>query len=277
MVIGVGVDCGATNLRVGVFNRDAQLLFSHKAPSPLKFKADKLALEVKNILESYIVDFPNWQIQALGIGTPGPLDLEKGLILPSSNVGNKEPINLMDQFKLVFDTKLYFDRDTNLALWGEAWQGAAVGNQDVVMLTLGSGVGGALMVNGQIERGVGGKAGEIGHMVIGVENGQLKPQNVPVCGLGHQGCLEAWINSAKDLDELGVYLGLGLANVVDIFNPEKIIIGGGKIWQGDFLPQAIKTMKEIGTEGAVDEVEVVYAKLKDESGVYGAGRLSLQL
>jgi len=89
------------------------------------------------------------------------------------------------------------------------------------------------------------------------------------CGLGHESCLEALINSAQNLDEMATYLGYGLANIVDIFNPQMIIIGGGKLVLGDFLPKAVQVMKEKGMKGAVDEVEVVYAKLEDRSGVYG--------
>lgn len=266
----MGVDCGATNLRVGVLDQEGNVFFYSKVPSPLKTNPQNFAKIVKDQLTQLASQDLVLQLQAMGVGTPGPLDMEKGLILLSPNLGNKESIDLKTHFDREFSIPVYFDRDTNLALLGEAWMGAAVGVKDVVMLTVGTGVGGAVMVNGQIEHGAHGKAGEIGHMIIEIQN--LENQ-VPKCGLGHQGCLEALINSTQDLDELGTYLGYGLANIVDIFNPQKIIIGGGKVNLGDFLPKAVGVMKELGMKGAVDEVQVTYAKLGDRSGVYGGARL----
>lgn len=258
----LGIDCGATNLRIGVFNEQGNLLNKWKVSSPLKNQANKFAEIVKEQIGEEEVD-------SIGIGVPGPLDLEKGVILQSPNLGNLERIDITGQFELVFHKKIQLDRDTNVALLGEAWKGGAQGLKDVVMLTLGSGVGGAIMINGEIEHGESGKAGELGHMIL--EAGSLS-----VCGLGHHGCLEALINSTSDLDELGTYLGLGLANIVDIFNPEKILIGGGKINMGDFLTKAIEIMKQKGMKPAVDEVLVEYAKLKDDSGLFGAAKLAIQ-
>src|SRR5205823_4423268 len=134
-----------------------------------------------------------------------------------------------------------------IALIGEIWKGAAVDSKNVVMLTLGTGVGGAIMTDGKIQHGSTGMAGEIGHILLQVNDAE----NSPVCGLGHHGCLEGLIKSAKDLHTLSLYLGIGLANIVDMLNPQKIIIGGGMIMQGDFLPEAINIMKEKGVKPAV--------------------------
>lgn len=305
----LGIDCGGTNLRVGLVTDEGDLTQKWKIPSPLKTNPQSLAEVVRGLVSEET-------FEAIGIGVPGPLDLEKGLILPSSNLGNKEPINLQSQFDSM-SKKTYLDRDTVVALMGEAWKGAAVGVKNVVMLTLGTGVGGAIMVNGEIDRGESGKAGEIGHMILGLsgsfgrkaplgtpdseslsnsqdlamDSSRDKPParetssialtdsnfaGLPRCGLGHEGCLEAWVNSAKSIDELGEYLGIGLANIVDIFNPEKIIIGGGKLALGDFLPKAVEVMKEKGMKPATGEVVVEYAKLGEWSGVVGAAKLAME-
>lgn len=258
----LGVDCGATNLRAGILDEVGNLLEKFQVESPLKTNASNFAKIVKNCIKKYT------NFTGIGIAVPGPIDPEKGLILPSPNIGNKDPIDIRGQFKQHFNQMVQFDRDTNAALLGEKWQGAAVGLNNVVMLTLGSGVGGAIMIGGEIDRGESGKAGEIGHIYL--EVGSL-----PVCGLGHKGCLEALINSAQNVEELGIYLGYGLANIVDIFNPQKIIIGGGKIKMGDFIPKAVAVMKEKGMKPAVDEVMVEYAKLGEWSGVYGAAYLAM--
>lgn len=268
----VGVDCGATNLRIGIFGEQGQLLTGHKSSSPLKTTPDQFAKIVKEHLTALTANHPGMVFSALGVATPGPLDLEHGLLLPSSNLANTQPINLKEQFFQEFNVPVFFDKDTNAALLGEVWQGAAVGKSNVVMLTLGSGVGGAIMINGQIEHGANGRAGEIGHIFMEVQG---QNENMPRCGLGHRGCFEALVNSAKSMDELGTYLGYGLVNIVNIFNPEMVVVGGGKIFMGNFLPKAIGVLKEKGVKSVIDKVEVVYAKLKDESGVFGAGKMAL--
>lgn len=271
----LGIDCGATNLRIGLVDETGKLLSSKKLPSPLRREPEKLAQIVKDQVRGQ-------QFDGIGIGVPGPLDFEKGLILPSSNLGNITPIPIRAKFEAEFNSKIYLDRDTNVALIGEAWVGGAKGLKDVIMITLGTGVGGAIMVEGEIKRGEGGQAGEIGHMYLEVQSAKFKVQSLPKCGLGHEGCFEAMINSAQNLDDLATYLGYGLANIVDIFNPQKIIIGGGKVnlampagRQGNFLPDAIKIMKKTGIKPAVDNTRVEYAKLGEWSGVYGAARKAI--
>ena len=137
------------------------------------------------------------------------------------------------------------------------------------------------MIEGRIDHGKSGKAGEIGHAFLEIQNSKFKIQNLPTCGLGHHGCLEALINASKSWLEMAKFLGYGLANIVDIFNPQMIILGGGKLKhqvpghkRRDFLTEAVDTMKKVGMKGAVDEVEVVYAKLDEMSGVYGGAKLA---
>lgn len=268
MNILAGVDCGGTNLRTGLVDSSGKILASSKVVSPLKDNSHLFGKVVKEEVDKLLIQTKVEKIDGLGVGTPGPLDIEKGWILSSANLANTEPIDLKSLLDAEFNIPVRFDRDTNVALLGEAWVGAAAGTKNVVMLTLGTGVGGAILIDGKLYQGWSGKAGELGHMIlsIGAE---------PTCGLGHRGCFEALVNNAKDIDELAIYLGFGLANVVNIFNPQKILIGGGKTNMGDFLPKAIMVMKEKGIKPAVDEVEVVYAKLGDLSGVVGCAKLVL--
>lgn len=269
----LGVDCGATNLRVGIVEEKGNVIAFEKGPSPLKNQPEKFAQKIKETTDSLLkgAGLLERDISGIGLGVPGPIDFARGEILRSSNLGNEQPIGFKHQFELLFDSKIYFDRDTNMALRGEAWLGAAADSLDVVMLSLGTGVGGAVLMNGQLQRGSEGAAGEIGHMFIEVKD----CDSVPRCGLGHRGCLESFIQSAHDLPEVSQYLGIALANIVDILNPEKIVIGGGMILQGDFLPEAVKIMKEKGVKPPVDEVIVQYTKLGDLSGVIGAAKMAL--
>ncbi|MCL5784457.1 MAG: ROK family protein [Patescibacteria group bacterium] len=268
MDVFVGVDCGATNLRVGLVDKSGKLLESVRIGSPLRDSSQNLADIIKEQLQALTTKQKGVNVLGLGLGTPGPLDLEKGLILPSSNIGNSSPIDLKSQFKTVFDVPVSLGRDTDIALIGEQWLGEAGGLKDVVMLSLGTGVGGSVIIDGRPYRGFSGKGGEIGHMIIQADADSA-------CGLGHRGCLEAMINSAPDLDRFAFYLALGLANVINIFNPQKIILGGGKLSIGDFLPKTIEMIKSSVVRESMDDVQIVYAKLKDLSGVYGAARLAM--
>jgi glucokinase len=269
----IGIDCGATHLRVGIVDQDGKIVGFEKSHSPLQTEPKEFGIKIKELSKKLFEEthFVESEITAIGVGVPGPIDFEKGMILISSNLHNTEPINFKHQIESVFSSNVYIDRDTDIALRGEVWKGAGMDSKNVVMLTLGTGVGGAIMIDGKLQHGTSGMAGEIGHMLLQVNDDDT---TLPVCGLGHRGCLEGFIKNSKDLEHLSQYLGLGLANIVDILNPQKIIIGGGMIMQGDFLPEAIRVMKEKGVKPPVNEVIVEYSKLGDLAGVVGAGKLA---
>ena len=269
----IGIDCGATHLRVGIVDEEGKIIGFEKSHSPLREDPHNFGKQIKDMARKIFdqTHFVESEIAAIGVGVPGPIDYENGTLLTASNIHNQSPIDFKHQLETYFNSNIYFDRDTHIALVGEVWKGAATDSKNVVMLSLGTGIGGAIIIDGKLIHGSSGWAGEMGHMILQVKNGQ----ELPVCGFGHPGCFEAFVKNAKDLEELGYYVGIGLVNVVDFLNPEKIIIGGGMILQGDFLPQAIKTMKEKGVKPAVDEVIVEYSKLGDLAGVIGAAKLAL--
>lgn len=270
----LGIDSGATNLRVGIVDNAGSVAAFEKTHTPLRNDPDSFGQKVRHITDNLLkgTNLVESQIEGIGVGVPGPIDFEKGEILLSSNLANQKPIQLKHQLEALFNSKVYIDQDTSTALRGENWVGAGADSQDVVMLTLGTGVGAAVLLNGQIQDGV---ASEFGHSYIEMAEAKYQTGGLPVCGLGHKGCFESYIKSAKDIKELGVYLGFGLANLVDIFKPQKIIIGGGMVKQGDFLPEAIKVMGERGVKPAVDQVIVQYTQLGDLSGVIGAAKLAM--
>ena len=275
MEIFIGIDCGGTHLRVGVVNRDGQLLSSAKRNSPLRTHSADFGLRVHEIYQELLAGKDQMvELMGVGVGVPGPLDLSAGTILPTANLDNHSPIPVVSYLHEYFQVPIFLDRDTNMALRGEVWQGEGKKHANVVMLTLGTGVGGALFVDGRVDEGKSGLAGELGHMIIQTITADYG--SIPVCGLGHHGCLEAFIQANRhDLNQVSFYLGIALTNIVGIFNPEMIIIGGGMVKQGNFLPQAINVMKENGMKPAVDQVNIVYAKLADLSGVYGAAKFCM--
>ena len=215
MKILVGVDCGATHLRVGLIREDGDLINSVKTHSPLKHQPETLGLHIKQLLDQ-LLQQRNLQLSnldSLGIGVPGPLDLQAGQILHSANLANSQSIPIKQLIEQSVNLPVYLDRDTNVALAGEKWRGAAKPHRDVIMLTLGTGVGGAMLINDQIYRGVNGLAGEIGHSYL---KAQLKPDFSQVCGLGHHGCLESLIKSRLPIASRCHYLAFEIASLAAI-------------------------------------------------------------
>ncbi len=271
----LGVDCGGTHLRVGLVNEAGQLLDSHKSRSPLKDRPEQFGQIVYDQVSKLTKAGDINQIQAIGVGVPGPIDFERGQILVAANLNNTQPINFYTQLKSKFTVPIYFDRDTELALLGESWLGAAKGFKNVIMLTLGTGVGGAIMNNGQLINGESGGAGEIGHAYFEPSAISHQPSAIPVCGLGHQGCLEAWVKHSP-IEEIPYYLGTALASLVDIFNPQKFILGGGMMPDiTPLIPEITTIMKDKAVKPLVNEVTVAPAKLGDNAGIFGGAYLAL--
>lgn len=275
----LGVDCGATHMRVGLIDAEGKVLTFHKGGSPLASNPNFFAKAVKEVTSKLLdeVGFTQTVITGIGIGVAGQIDIKKGEILEEHNISQGEKIQVISQFEQEYESlPLAFDRDANVALLGESWVGGARGLQDVVMMTLGTGVGGSIMIEGSIYHGIRDLAGEIGHMIIGSQYIHNETEYVPYCNWNHKGCLEAYVKSAKSLSELSYYVGIGLANVVDIFNPEKIIISGGLLKQGDILPEAVKVMRQNALKSPLENVIVEYSKDKDLIGMIGAARLIMK-
>jgi predicted NBD/HSP70 family sugar kinase len=249
----LGIDCGATHMRVGLVDENGDLKSHWMVDSPLNSNPQSLAEIVKTLVKDEHID-------GIGIGLPGLVD-EKGLLVEAPNL-KTVPLNISGQFDSVFNTKIHLGNDVELALLGEVWKGERVG-----MLTAGTGVGSAISINGKIYHENGRNIG-IGHLII-------DPDAKVMCGAGHNGCLEALINHSKDLGELSRWFGIGLAKMVELFKPEKILVWGGKMAMGDFLPKALEIMGQNSIQSAASEVRVEYATLKEWSGVYGSAKLAM--
>lgn len=311
----IGIDLGGTNLVVGLVNEAALLLDKEAVPTNVNAKAAGLIADMKAVTNR-LLDRNNlklYEIESIGIGVPGTANRETGMIEFANNLNvNNEPF--LPMAKEAFDGKtVYFDNDANAAAWGEYLAGAAAEAKSFVAVTLGTGVGGGIILNGEIFEGVNYAAGEIGHMVI-------MSDGIP-CNCGRAGCFEAyasataliqqtkaamkgdvfsllWELCAEDINRVEgktlfdavrrgdetagkvlkqyiKYLSAGIINIINIFQPEIICIGGGISKAGDLLIDPIKEIvaKESYSRTSSKQTRIVTAKLYNDAGIIGAALL----
>lgn len=297
----VGIDLGGTNLRGAVIDLEGNFLTRSSTYSPtLLSKVDgveKIRKEIGGLLEQGISR--GYRPVGIGVGIPGVLNKD-GVLTQSPNLQNLAGINWRKELGGSFSLPLKMDNDANMYTMGEGWRGAAQGVEDFCCLTLGTGLGGGIVIRGKLYRGAYGTAGEIGHMVID-EDG------LP-CYCGNRGCLEAYASNAGILrraaelgqeakssyelyeaarqgqrlaqeifQEMGRYLGVGMANLVNIFNPAMIVLGGNVAgaWEY-FISSALDEMKGRAFRYPMESVEVVKGMLGDDAALWGCAYLVSQ-
>lgn len=309
----VGIDLGGTNIVAGVVDENYKIIATAKTktncPRPDKAIADdmaKMALEaVKNA--KLTIDDIEW----VGIGTPGIANSKTGIIEYSNNLGfNNTP--MVKYIQETIDKPVFIENDANAAAYGEYVAGAAKGAENAVCITLGTGVGGGIIIDGKIYSGSNFAGAEIGHTVIEVDGAK--------CSCGRKGCFEAYSSAtglirmtkeaiaenpecimAKIADEKGKvtartsfdamragdpvakalvdkyikYLAAGITNTINIFQPDILCIGGGVCNEGDplLLPVRELVKKEVYTRNSPKNTEIVIAKLGNDAGIIGAAFL----
>lgn len=308
----IGIDLGGTNIKAGIVNEKYEIigkaLVKTACPRPAKEIADDMAkVSIEACKNSGIsIDDVEW----IGIGTPGIADNINGTIPYSNNLGfNNVPIR--EYIQKHINKPVYVANDANAAAYGEFLAGAAIGATDAVCITLGTGVGAGIIINGKIFTGRNLAGTEIGHMVIEVDG--------PQCTCGRKGCFEVFssatglINMTKDAiekypdtimktysenshvsarhsfdamragDEAGKlvvdkyikYLAAGITNVINIFQPDILCIGGGVCNEGDPLLVPMKELvaKEIYTRMLDCNTKITVAALGNDAGIIGAAFL----
>jgi len=307
----VGVDLGGTKINAvlsddcgNIRKRELRETRASEGPNAV----------IKRIVEAIKAVSSSSKVAAVGIGAAGIIDVKTGLITTSPNLPGWRNIKLKDILERDLGIKTYVDNDATVAAMGEHRFGVAVGCDHFVCVTLGTGIGGGIVTNGQIYRGISGGAGEIGHMTIDV--------NGPRCACGNTGCWEALASgsalereakarvaegaktsipkytkessgkitakgiylAAQDgdrlarelIEQLGFYVGVGLANLVNIFNPQLIVISGGVSRMGDMLLEpARKTVRERAFELSAKAARVEVSLLGYDAGPLGAVALAL--
>ncbi|MEX1377743.1 MAG: ROK family glucokinase [Eubacteriales bacterium] len=305
-----GVDVGGTAIKFGLFEKEGQIIDSFEVPTPTENNGINILPTIeKVIMESiYKNQIEKNEILGAGIGVPGPVN-DSGVVLKCVNLGwGVTPVKDILEEKLGFQVEV--GNDANVAALGEMWQGSARGRKNVVMVTLGTGVGGGIIIDEKVVAGTNGAGGEIGHI-------KMKRNETEFCGCGKKGCLEQYASAtgivrlakskldSDDLDtllseildlqakdifdcakkndkvalelvaELGKYLGMALANISCVCDPQIFIIGGGVSKAGDILINSIRRSYIEYAFHASEGAEFKIAELGNEAGIYGAAKMVL--
>lgn len=307
-----GVDIGGTTVKLGIFTVEGDLLEKWEIPTRKENQGEYILGDVaKSVLAKMDeLHIKIEEIEGLGIGVPGPIT-EDGTVLKCANLG-WGIFNVAEEVsKLTGISKVKVGNDANVAALGEMWKGGGKGFKSLVMITLGTGVGGGVILNGKILTGSNGAAGEIGHLVI-------RQDEMDTCGCGKQGCLEQYASatgivkeakraftrvntpsalreledlSAKDIfdhakmgdelavelvEDLGRNLGLACSHIAQIIDPEAFVIGGGVSKAGTILLDVIEKNYSDKVMYALKDKHFCLATLGNDAGIYGSARMVLE-
>ncbi len=287
----IGVDLGGTAIKLGRFDQQGHLLAETELPTPQPSVPGAVTVALCEAIET--VD-PNHHAAFVGVGLPGPMDAEGRVARVCINLPGWLEVPLADWLEPRLNRHVTLANDGNCALVGEAWQGAAQDFENVVLLTLGTGVGGGVMLGGQLFVGHNGAAAEPG--LIGVDS------EGPSCNSGNQGSLEQyasigalqrlWAGDPEELSEraasgdrealeiwetYGRKLGVGISSLVYVFTPQLVLVGGGLAGGAvHFLPtvrqEVEKRVQAVSREG----LQIRSCALGNGAGRLGAARLALQ-
>jgi glucokinase len=292
----IGVDLGGTKILAGVVDRDGTVERRRELPTPLESQ-DELLGGLASAVEDVLAD----GVAAIGFGIPSTIDQRSGKAVTSVNIPLAD-LDLRAWMRERFGLPVGIDNDANAATLAEWAHGAGRGTRHMVMLTLGTGVGGGLILDGKPYRGAVGAGAELGHMVIDLDG---PPCQGACTGRGHLEALasgHAATMAAREqfgpavdahrlvrlanegdqaaaalLAELGRRLGAGIASLVNIFNPELVVVGGGFSAAGDFLFEpAREVVAREALSPARELVRIVRAELGTAAGLVGAGLVAFE-
>ena len=272
-----GIDIGGTTVKMGLFDEKGDMLEKWEIVTRKENNGENIlpdivkSIKEKNSEKSIETD----DILGIGMGVPGPIT-EDGRVLKCANLGWGIFSVADEMSKLTGVKKVKVGNDANVAALGEQWRGGGRGFDNIVMVTLGTGVGGGIIMNGKILTGENGAAGEIGHITV-------NPKETLTCGCGCKGCLEQYSSykagdklAAEAVDEFAAYLGMGLGNVASVVDTQAFVIGGGLSKNGPIVIELIKKQYEKNVMFALKNTEFRLAELGNDAGMYGAVRMVIQ-
>ena len=304
-----GVDIGGTTVKMGLFQEDGTVLDKWEIKSRTENEGAAVLPDIADAIVAKLTQrgIEKEEIVGIGVGVPAPVT-DDGVVQQTANLGwgYKEVRRELEELT---GMTAKIGNDANVAALGEMWKGGGVGNKNMVMVTLGTGVGGGIIINGNILTGNNGAGGEIGHLCVNEEETEC-------CGCGKKGCLEQYASatgvvrlakaklagyagetvlnaddvSAKDVfdavkagdkaaieiaDEFGRYLGRALANIAALVDPSIFVVGGGVSKAGEVLFDYIKEPYMENAFFANKDVKFALAQLGNDAGIYGAAKLVL--
>ena len=305
-----GVDLGGTNTKIGILNREGDILKSRiiktLSAEGVDNTLERIWKTIQELAQELDINIEN--IKGIGLGIPGPV-LEQSIVAFFANFPWERNINIKEKLEKLTGIETKLDNDANIIALGEAKYGAAKGSKSSVTVALGTGIGGGIYIDGKLVSGAKGAGGEVGHMKI-VKDGKL-------CGCGQKGCFEAYVSAtglireavsrltvnkqnllykmidgdlmkleAKDIfdaaregdafsldlvDYEAEYLALGIANILNIINPEVVVLGGGVALAGDILLNPMREkMVKYALPVTLEELQIVQGVLGNEAGIKGA-------
>ncbi|WP_018247622.1 ROK family protein [Orenia marismortui] len=305
----VGVDLGGTKILTAIADLEGNILARVRKDTEAQKGKDAVIQKIKDTIYEVVekVDLDLSQVKGIGLGVPGPVNIKEGSIKHTPNL-DLDNVNIVEELKDL-GIAVFLENDANAAALGEKWFGAGKEAENMIYVTISTGIGGGIIINKEIFHGAGDAAGEIGHMTI-LPDSEIK------CGCGNYGCWEAIASGtalsrmgreaveageetligdlvtdsseingeviakafekddklAKEiLDRLASYIGIGMANLINIFNPDTIVVGGGVSYSWSLIEDGVTSeINKRAMSSLTNNVEVVLAELGSDVGVLGA-------
>jgi glucokinase len=297
----IGVDLGGTNLRAAAISRDGKMLNKIAGSTPVGAGRTAVVMDMVHAIETLQAGLSGQTLAGVGVGVPGFIQMDKGIVVGAPNLPEFENYPVRDEIEKRLGSKVILENDANAAALGEQWMGAGRGIDDLILVTLGTGIGGGIVSGGKILRGHLGMAGEIGHVTISA--------NGYPCGCGNTGCVEKYASatavsamarllnlghdiSAEDVYHLaqggneralaiyhtvGVSLGTLLASLVNIFNFPLYLLGGGMTGAWDlFQPPMLAELERRSFIYRKNPPRIERATLGGDAGLFGAAYLPFE-
>ena len=309
----IGIDLGGTSIKIGLVDQLGNILYTLEKPTPVKAGYHQVLAVFSQMAEKLFQNNPyEWKdIIGVGAGVPAFLDQQKGIVIEAVNL-NWNNMPLRDDLERMWKVPIMVDNDANAAALGEMWNGAGKGASHLICLTLGTGIGGGVIINGDIYHGANGSAGEVGHMTVKHQGGRS-------CNCGRKGCLETEASataivldaleqvkgissgplkeeydktgtitaksvvqlaqqgdfiSIEIITKVGRILGSTLAQMCYLLNPEVIVIGGGVALAGKVLfDPLIQAFNTAILPRVAENTSIIPAKLGNQAGLTGAAWL----
>ena len=307
----IGIDVGGTNVKIALINSEGKILYSNSVPTRAEMGYEYTVNNIKQAIKDLINTTNATNIEGIGFDFPGQIDYKNGIVRLAPNIPGWVDIPIAKIIENEFKIPTKIDNDVHCAALGELNFGAGKCCENFICMTVGTGIGSGIVINGKLVRGAANAAGELGHIKLQMNEG-------PLCGCGDYGCLEAFasgpsiVKMAKEyllggkstkyqelagkeeitphivaqaalegdpvaqqiFTKMGEYIGFGLSSVINLLNPERIIIGGGVANAGDILLEPIReTIKKRAMKVAGSSVEIVPAQLGNNAGMIGASLL----